>query len=268
MNKNKTSFSLLCFAMLSTSAVNSETSFSIQPLLHRFDYTEFGTTGQQLDRETGWIPGIKFQINTKLGNTLKATFESSIIGGTVDYNGQTQSGIPVITITDTKITSHGVRLAVPFSTGLELFGSSRYTQWERDIKDNISVSGFFEEYTWWELSVGLKSEIWRKNNQRLHLEFGLLRIKQPEIFVDLTKFNWGSTTLQIGEEYGGRFQLEWSRPNGNAWSLGVNAYLEFWDFGRSNTKNTTGGFPNVGVTEPRSETRNVGLQLSLKHLFK
>lgn len=260
---NKTSISLLCLAILGTSPVCSETSFSIQPLLHRFDYTEFSITGQQLDRETGWIPGIKFQINAKLWDTLKTTFESSIINGNVVYSGQTQSGISLITNTDTKISAHGIRLAIPILSNSELFGSSKYTQWDRDI---LGPSGFFEKYTWWELSIGVKSEIWRKNNQTLHLEFGLLRIKQPEIFVDLTKFNLGSTTLQIGEDYGGRFQLEWSQLDNSYWSLGLNAYLEFWDFGRSNTRLTTGGTP-TGVTEPRSETRNIGLQLSLKHLF-
>jgi hypothetical protein len=44
-------------------------------------------------------------------------------------------------------------------------------------------------------------------------------------------------------------------------------FIEGWNFGRSNTRPSTGDEGTVYVTEPRSETRNVGLRLNFKYIL-
>lgn len=255
-------FLLILTTLISNTAI-AETSLSVQPLLHRFEYTEFSQTGQRLDRETGWLPGLSIQASTRLWDWMNASWNSKIISGTVEYNQLVLP--PIVTTTDTRIISHGIRLAIPVLSKSELFYSSTYYRWDRDIQGS---SGYYEKYNWWELSAGAKTEVWHNNNESIYLELGLIRIHQPKIFVDWTKFNRGTVILQIGEDYGGRFQLEWLKRNSSGWAIGLNAYLEFWDFARSNTRKTTTGFPVIGgLTEPRSETRNLGLQLSTKYMF-
>jgi len=260
-----------CLTLLLTIALGNQSSantfFSLRPTLHHFDYTEFGTTGQQLDRETGWIPGIGFQLHTKLSKLLYASIDISRYDGAVDYNGQTQARAPHTTTTDEIIDQFGFRLAIPITAKTELFGSQKYLNWKRDIKNNSGVFGLFEEYTWQETSVGVKTKLWQKNNQKIFVEIGLLYISNPEIFVDLSRINQGSATLQIGEKIGGRAQLEWKRIGIDTWSFGLNSYLEYWKFDRSNTGITQGGSPNVFITEPKSGTQNIGLQFVITRSF-
>ena len=47
----------------------------------------------QINRETGWIPGLELTIHTKPTDRLYASIELSRYDGTVDHDGQTQPPI-------------------------------------------------------------------------------------------------------------------------------------------------------------------------------
>ena len=79
--------------------------------------------------------------------------------------------------------------------------------------------------------------------------------------------DYGSARLDIGDGTGGRLNLSWKRLSENNTRYGLSLFFEGWDFGRSNTKLTQGGSSSVFVTEPRSETRNIGLKFNIEYMF-
>jgi len=254
--------------LLALSGYVYATNFQITTDLLRFDYTEFSPSGQRLDRELGWLPGFQLKATTTYYGVFDAGFELSQHKGSINYNGITSQGAAHTTQTGEKITRYGIRVAFAHNSPTKIFGQTRFNQWDRDIRDSNGVSGIFEVYRWWEISAGLQSDIWRSSHYVISVEASLLRISDPVIFVDFSRINRGTAKLQMKEKSGGRLQLAWEQISNRQWSYKLNTYLEFWEFGRSNTKRTTGGFSSLTITEPDSETRNLGLQLTLKYSFK
>lgn len=248
----------------------AETQLSLSPSLLHFDYTEFSTSNTVLDRETGWLPGFSLIFKDDINKQLHYEFEVAGHFGNVDYNGSTQLGTAHSTTTDESIWHIGFRLLVPYDkftdNTTDLYIGIKRHEWQRNIHDNNNISGLYEVYKWWEISAGIQSSLWSNKTQRLTYDASLLYIYEPTIFVDLSRINRGSTTLNIGENYGGRLQLAWEQNNDPQWTYKLNTYAEFWDFGRSNTRSTKGGISTT-VTEPRSETRNIGLQATIQYTF-
>ncbi|MBD3618825.1 MAG: hypothetical protein HUJ28_05085 [Chromatiales bacterium] len=108
--------------------------FRAYPFIHYFDYTECDDNNVFLDGETGPLPGFGVSASGNSGpHGLRGKFE--LAGGTVDYDGQTQTGIPHTTDTDTLLYRLGLDYeyaAVPERVTL-IFGGD-YVAWDRDIQ--------------------------------------------------------------------------------------------------------------------------------------
>ena len=142
-----------------------------------------------------------------------------------------------------------------------------HIKWQRDIRDNNNISGINETYKWLEYSIGLNSDLFINQKDVFNIEAAYLIIRNGTIDVDLSRVNLGSTTLDLGDGTGGRLNLNWKRISENNTRYGLSLFFEGWDFGRSNTKQTQGGSSIVFVTEPRSETRNIGLKFNIEYSF-
>jgi hypothetical protein len=245
----------------------SSTQLILSPSLLHFDYTEFSTTNKVLDRETGWLPGVEARLNHALPSDWSIGLYTSYYQGTVNYDGQTQSGTPHTTDTGTEFFRLGAQLEKIILANTGLFISAQTHQWERDIHDNNNISGITETYDWIEYSAGINYGFYINNKDFVQLNAGLLITRNAEIYVDLSRVNLGSTTLDIGDGTGGRLKLDWSRQHSETMQYGLGLFFEAWDFGRSNTRATEGGSNIVYVTEPRSETRNIGLMFNFKYLI-
>lgn len=213
----------------------------------------------------GWIPGIQLAGNTNITGYLRIEFNLSAYRGTIDYQGHTNKGVPHQTRTDETLSHQGLRLVSTFTPQADFFLGVQSREWQRDIRDNNGVFGLFEKYRWHELSTGLDVILSKNSTQQWLVEIGVLKIIAPELFVDLSKVNGGTANLSLGEKLGGRLKLTWAYMLSSPWTMNVNAYAEAWDFGRSDLKRTTTGA--MVVSEPRSETRNAGLQLALQYTF-
>ena len=258
---------LLCHSTLSFAETITETQLTISPAVLHFDYTEFSTTNQELDNESGWLPGFEARLNHSFANDWSFAIVSAYYSGTVDYVGQTQSGVPHNTDTDTDLFRIGGQINRRVYEKINLFIGIQSHQWDRDINDTSNVSGIYETYKWHEYAIGLNSDIYNRENNTLNLEVAYLLIRNATIDVDLSRINLGSTTLDITDGTGARVRLNWKTITTNNINYGLSLFAEGWDFGRSNTKPTQGGSPNVYVTEPRSETRNFGLKFNIEYNF-
>jgi hypothetical protein len=220
-----------------------------------------------LDRETGWLPGIEARLNHSITPDWIIKVHGSYYQGIVDYVGQTQNGVPHTTDSGANLLRFGGQIERTIVKKTNLFIGVQSHQWDRDIKDNNNVSGIDETYQWIEYSIGLNAEMFISQKDVLNMEAGFLITRNATIDVDLSRVDLGSTTLDIGDGTGARLNLSWKRISENNIHYGLSVFFEGWNFGRSNTKQTQGGSSNVFVTEPRSETRNIGLQFNIDYNF-
>ncbi len=245
----------------------AETQLTISPTLLHFDYTEFSTTDQVLDRETGWLPGIGARLQHAITSNWLVSINTSYYQGTVDYNGETQQGTPHTTDTDTNLLRIGARVDRLIYENTYLFAGFQAHQWKRDINDNNNISGIDETYEWHEYSIGLNADFTITQKDIINFEASLLLIRDGTIFVDLSRVNLGTTTLDLGDGTGARLNLGWRHQHKKHINYELGLFFEGWEFGRSNTKQTQNSSSIIFVTEPRSETRNIGLNFNIEYMF-
>lgn len=243
------------------------TQLSLSPSLLHFDYTEFSTTNEVLDRESGWLTGIEVKLRHDVTSDWLINIYSSYYQGTVDYDGQTQSGIPHTTDTEMELIRLGASIERSIIENMHLFAGVQSHRWQRNIQDNNNVSGLDETYKWLEYSIGLNSDIPVTAKDHVNLSASYLFIRNATIYVDLSKINLGSATLDIGDDTGARLNATWTHQHKNNTHYGIDVFFEAWRFGRSNTKQTQNSTSIVFVTEPRSETQNIGITFNFGTRF-
>ena len=245
----------------------AETQLSISPSLLYFDYTEFSTTDQVLDTETGWLPGLEAGLKYVITPDWSASINTVYYSGTVDYEGQTQSGTPHTTDTDTNIFRLGARIDRLVYEDIRLFAGIQGHRWNRDIQDKYNVSGIDETYEWTEYSLGVNADFGITIKDKINLEASYLFIRNATVFVDLSRVDLGTTTLDLGDGTGARLNLSWLHQYKSDFTLGLGLFFEGWEFGRSNTRQLENSSSIIFVTEPRSETRNIGLKFNIEYMF-
>lgn len=243
------------------------THLKLSPTLIHFDYSEFSTTDKLLNNETGWLPGLEANLTHAITPNWSVSINTSYYQGTVDYDGQTQQGVPHTTDSDAALFRLGARLDRLIYKDIRLFASAQGHQWERDIKDQGNISGIDETYEWLEYSLGLNTFFVVTEKDNINLEVSYLLIRDATVFVDLSRVNLGTTTLDLGDGTGARLALSWIHQYKNDFNLGLGLFFEGWEFGRSNTRQLENGSSIIYVTEPRSETRNIGLKFDIEYMF-
>lgn len=240
--------------------------------LMNFDYREFEDAGRLLDRESGSIPGIVFDLaGAKDRWTVGGRF--SWHADDVLYDGQTTTGIPIRTRTEENILDTSVRiersLDSDFTPGLTVYGGFGYRYWGREIRPTYTssgqrVDGLFEMYRWTYLFVGGKTAVYRTDRFRGSLDARVLRPYNPTVEVDY-RGTYDAISLDLGERTSWRLGIPIElRIDERIWMV-VEPYAEAWDLGRSPTETLTRqGVPVGRVYEPRSTTRSTGLVVGFR----
>jgi len=264
---------LVCVTLLLAVRFVSAGEIQVAPSLHYFNYSEFSDDGSLFNRETGFLPGLQISAGTRFGQAFLGHLQADFYRGTVDYDGQTQSGVPHLTDSDTVLYRLGGSISYTFRENFRPYLSLRYLRWDRTIRDNFNptlganVSGVYEQYRWWEAGVGAHADLWRRVDTQWLLDVALLRILTPEMEIDLETRGFGSPVLPLGEEYGVRAELTWIKNWQKNRGLDLSLYYEAWDFGRSADIVVNRGTQFMVIHEPRSETRNAGARLTFTFLF-
>jgi hypothetical protein len=261
----RTHYVALCLSLSLTATPVLAADFRAYPFLHYFDYTEYDDNGDFLDGETGWLPGFGMAYAETLeAHSFGVRFE--LAGGTVDYDGETQTGIPHETETETILYRFGLDYAYTLpAERFQLVMGADYVGWDRDIQPNYNplvggvVGGLLEEYRWWELHAGIDALLYARNRHSGSVRLEALYIADPQ----MTVVNLGNTELYMGEEPGYRVTGRYLYRAPEAWSVGVEAYWEEWEFGRSDAVNS----PIGPILEPRSETQHRGIRLIVEQRF-
>lgn len=259
-------FAVSAFASNRPVSENISLGFALQD----FGYKEFSDQNTLLDREDGLIPGISGAYSRQTGKySLDINF--SYLKGNVVYDGQTQGGIPLKTKTNEQITDTSISLgildALKLAKPSTLYFGFGYREWRRDILPTGTVLGLFETYHWYYGFIGGMVELLKNEKLTLWLDGRLTRPMNPIMRVCLSGFDCAD--LNLGVNTSGRVSLPIHYqlyPNNK---LIIEPYFESWDFGRSPGEALTinGALTGAVILEPRSETRNIGINVSINRRF-
>lgn len=239
-----------------------------------FNYKEMDDSGAVLDREYGWIPGVGVEGSFRRANWVFAG-GWSVHSGDVTYDGQTQSGVPLMSRTDMFFLDLYGRVEWwRWGWGenrMAVYGGLGFRRWDREIRSSHTASGTpvsgLDEYYYWNYAFVGDKLVFRGGGSDWGLDFRLTRTLNSYLDIP-AQLGYDRNTLKLGDRFGGRISGSWRREIKPRFDIGVEPYYERWDFGRSATEPLTRSGLVVGtVYEPRSETRNFGVDFSLNWRF-
>lgn len=232
-----------------------------------FGYKEFNDQNALLDREDGFMPGLEIEIGNEWQD-MAGVFRYELFDGQVDYDGQTQLGVPITTRTDERVTNvevlfrYNVKSLSKNNVKLTIGLGDRI--WRRDILATNITSGLSEIYRWKYFTVGGEAIVWQRGKWSAGIDVRLLRTIRPTMTLDLVGFD--AATLNLGSRNSARinFPLQFTDGTGRQWMF--TPYWESWRLGRSADQYLiSGGVPTTAIVyEPRSETNIAGVTISLR----
>ncbi|MEN8166122.1 MAG: hypothetical protein ABFR65_01430 [Pseudomonadota bacterium] len=226
-----------------------------------FDYEEFDDRGVSLDREEGWLPGVKAGLNLEYDQVL---VETSLwwSAGRVDYTSRR-----VDTTTDEDIRNLEILAGTWFFTTdrlrAGLIAGGGYREWRRDILSTATASGLDETYRWGYGLLGLRGEQAFNRETRVIADLHFTRTLNPKVNVDFAG-RFDDVSLALVEETGFRARLAIDWQLATAMTLWLAPWYEYWELGRSADAELLRNGVSIGtVFEPRSETRNAGITVGV-----
>jgi len=126
-----------------------------------FSWKEYDNSGSRLLEEDGLRHFVAFDANNSIDNYWDSDFSGRVYSGTVDYDGQTQSGRPVSTDTDydgfqleagfryypisqNRVSLNQGRGGIRMAVGVDTWRRKLH---DATLPDNTVVLGYTEEYT-------------------------------------------------------------------------------------------------------------------------
>ncbi len=230
-----------------------------------FDYEEFDERNASLDREEGRLPGVAAALGYRSGPwSLDAALQWS--HGEADYRSPGATTVTDEEILDLELLA-GRRLFGSEASSLHLLAGVGYRTWWRDIRSTASADGLDETYRWGYGLLGLRGAHVLDQCTLLTAELAMTRTIDPRIEVDFLRF-YDDADLDLGIDNGFRARLVLERSLGPDISLSLMPWYERWKLGRSDDAVlTSGGTPIGRIHEPRSETRDYGVQVTLGWRF-
>ena len=251
----------------SPAALFAETSVQVSAALLNFNYEEFDQEDQSLNKETGNIPGVSIALQQASEN-FSNSFSLERYGGTVNYDGATQTGTPHTTRTDETLTRLSYKLNwSPAEYEASIFGRLAWQQWDRNILPNNGVFGLFEQYRWWAVEIGANATLYQKESNRLQFELAASKITQGTIEIDLNSQGFGRPVLDLGDGSGFTTALLFRHELSKLDYIGFDLRYQYWKFGRSNTQTISNGTITIDITEPRSISKHGLISLNYVRYF-
>lgn len=276
MHRLVTIFSLLFFLLPLAHAQEPDgLRFTLGSDLQHFDYSEYSDQGKLLDRESGFLPGLLLGIGRNQGPWQIAGQLSFHTGG-VTYAGQTNSGVPITTTTEQRITNVELRAGYQFRQTQQIrqilyFGAANH-YWQRNIQPTITsagipVRGLLETYSWWQAFLGIKMLSNKTSSFDWGLDARLTRIIAPRIEIDYSGL-YDNPQLKLGEHWGYRVALPMTYSMTSSTALVLEPYLEKYKLGRSSSAPLTSQGVIMGtVFEPDSSSSNYGVVLGIHKFY-
>lgn len=231
-----------------------------------FEFEEFDAQDRRLVKESGWLPGVSANFDVRR-RRASLSVDLNYFGGDVDYDGQTSSAVPLNSSTDQRMLdasfSAAYRLPLQIPPRVLVHAGGAYRHWSRDIQSVGRVSGLDETYRWWRAEAGARLR-WPSANGSWLLDARLTRTLDPQVEVDFGGA-FDDVNLDLGERWGWSAAAGWLQPVAARLAAHLSLFYQHWELGSSAVETlSSNGVPAGSVFQPRSESRNYGVTLSLQ----
>lgn len=246
-------------------------SFTITPVLQYFHYSEFKDDNQLLDKETGILPGLNILFDFDIVEDLQLFTALKFLDGKVDYQGYSQSGMPIQTATEERIS----KIEFGVSRSFKLYGydiesglSFQRVSWNRKILMTRGVAGLFEQYVWDEVDIFVKHRLHEKADVAIDIIYHYFTIVNPMMRVNLSEFDFSTPNIALGEKNGFRLVMVWSKSSRiSNLDYSIGAYYEQFEFGKSDDVEIQSASGRAIIREPRSESKHIGVYFGVSKPF-
>jgi hypothetical protein len=219
------------------------------------------------DSETAWMNGggISYKNQDASGNYWRFRYEQT--KQNTNYDGATQDGTPVKTITNNGITNTEVIFAVPADDSPQtyMYTGYGYHTWDRNVTGS---GGALEKYSWSYLPLGYRHD-YRINSKwdgavdfSLRLMFG--GAMKAENISGVDPFR-----VSLGNKPGARLEVPCTYKVNSQWSMRLTPWYEYSGISQSNSVQvTSGGSPtNYLALEPDSMNHQFGVNVGVSYNF-
>jgi hypothetical protein len=219
-------------AMLAAGALVSPVHAQWTPALgiaaRQFTLNEYDAGGRRIVREQGWLPGLEGRLAYRTGDwTLSA--QAAHYQHDIAYRGQTQSGAPVDSRTDTALTQSGVGIAYAINAMLSASLAVELERWRRDIQGVGRVLGLQERTLSRRTLLGLDARFPATHGEVM--AGAALLLAAPEKLRVGFSGQFDDVSFDTRSAQGLRLNLGWQPA---AWpALELRAGLDWWKVGRS-----------------------------------
>jgi len=273
-------FLILLLPIQSASAFYQNGMLLNSVLMH-FDFSEYDEEREVLN-ESGFLYGAELEFGTKIG-TKPFWFSTTgqVLRGVVNYDGETQNGVPHQTTTNELIYDWNMQIGRIYESWRRhdyatIYAGVGFHQWIRDINSKFNplagvdqtgenVIGLFERYTWYYANVGARGFIFRTQRAHMLIELNLLRTLSPIMEVSF-RGQKDPAKVSLGEHYGAKLSLPIRYEITRRFQIYSEFFFEAWDLGRSKRQNITENgivYSKGGLFEPRSTSRFKGVVLGV-----
>jgi hypothetical protein len=244
--------------VLSTMAISSNNVFGEWDIYLKsgnFTWKEYGSNSSKLLEEYGRLYGVGISGKTALNeinNKLTARGRIEVFDGTIDYDGQTQAGLPAKTETDyrgNKIDSSlGWKVNVTNQLSFEPFAGLGHVRWVRKIRGTENIIGYDEIWRSFYSSIGFYSDYASRSQLKIFAEITLKIPLDNELETGLG----GGTKIKPGEKKSifSEIGIQHSR-------FKASVYYESMEFSKSKTDAFS------GIYQPESKGRIYGLSIGI-----
>lgn len=254
--------------ILASPAISAEFEHDIFGQVQSFTWKEYDG-GRELLKEDGALFGVGYAGRYTFMGFLTVRPRAEIFGGQVDYDGQTQDGIPAQTDTDyagVKTEGDvGFRWGDPQKATVEPFVGLGWRYWVRDIQDAtinggngipIFISGTTERWSTLYGRLGLRGDIVFTDTVRMFLEGTVkLPIDNEEVAEDVcTNYGCDDVDLEPGKRVSYYAELGLK-----ASMFKVSAFYEGLRFSKSDTV----AIPGAIIWQPESKANIYGVNIGV-----
>lgn len=226
-------------------------------------YQEFLADGSEFNREEGWLNALDVGVSGALYGDFSWTAAFERHWGGVDYDGQSQSGIPSETTTDENFRTLLAGVSWRPENGPWLL-HLRYgkADWQRGIREGDVTGELNEDYRWrvMQAAVGWNGTV---AGFRGMAEAGYSRKVNGTIEVDFRPYGGRVGTADLADSHGFYLDLALSlwRTRAGDLLLGANYTRE------SAAQSAVGSAGVIDFVEPESKTRTITYSLSWQAAF-
>src|SRR5690554_26353 len=230
----------------------------------RWLYREYSASNQELNREQGRLSGFESTSLWDISQHHKIYLLYAFQDDPLEYDGFTQAGVPLQTITDEVTYKNIATWRYYFDSAYLGFGG-QYQAWDREIRATTDSVLLNEYYRWFGPVLELG---WFKQYQRIKLEVaGSVASLNGDLVVDLTHVGGTKPKLYLRNGYEVGAVLKFSFKLSEQWALQLKHNQGYRYFPKTGSVTDLRGSRQLTINEPESKNYFHGYWAGISYQF-